>query len=67
MTDKQKLKSIEKKMDRIEKYVPMLDLNITSANFFYIEKYFKLSREHFFLRFEIENCKECGKKIKENE
>ena len=67
MTDKQKLKSIENKMDRIQKYVPDLDLNMTSANFFYIEKYFNLSREHFFLKFEIENCTKCGKKLKENE
>lgn len=67
MTDKQKLKSIEQKMNRVQKYVPDLDLNITSANFFYIEKYYNLSREYFMLKFEINNCPTCGKTLKQNE
>jgi len=36
---------------------------LKSRHFFDIEKYYTLEREHFFLKFEIEHCKTCGKKL----
>lgn len=63
MTEKQKLKSIEKKMKRIEINNPEVDFALTSKYFYDIERYFKLRHEHFFLKFEIEHCKTCGKKL----
>lgn len=63
MTPKQKLKSIEDKMKRVQNYTPDLDLKELSKDFFYIEKYYNLSREHFMLKFEIEHCMKCGKKL----
>jgi len=63
MTPKQKIKSIEKKMERLENQNPEIDLERVSRYFGDIEKYYKLSREHFFLKFEIEHCNTCGKKL----
>ena len=63
MTPKQKLKSIEKKMQRIEINNPEVDFKIASRKFFDIERYCKLEREHFFLKFEMEHCKTCGNKL----
>jgi hypothetical protein len=63
MTDKQKLKSIEKKMERLQNNNEIIDLKFVSRHFFDIEKYYKLEREHFFLKFEIEHCETCGKKL----
>lgn len=63
MTDKQKLHSIEKKMERIQINNPDVDMIIASRRFLDIERYYKLSREHLFLKFEIEHCKTCGKKL----
>jgi hypothetical protein len=63
VTPKQKLRSIEKKMERLQKNNPNIDLKNASRYFGDIEKYFKLEKEHFFLKFEIEHCKTCGKKL----
>ncbi len=63
MTSKQKLKSIEKKMDRIQKNNPEIDLKLVSRYYSDIERYYKLRQEHFHLQFEIEHCSKCGKKI----
>lgn len=65
MTDKQKLKSIEKKMMRIQdqKHIT-IDLKEASRFFHDIERYYKLRQEHFFLQFKIEHCQTCGKKLK---
>ncbi len=63
MTDKQKLKSIEKKMERLQKNNPDVDMVITSRYFHDIERYYKLRQEHFHLQFEMEHCKTCGKKL----
>jgi len=63
MTDKKKLKSIEKKMDRIQQNNPEFDFKQADRLFYNIERYHALSREHFFLKFEIEHCKTCGKKL----
>jgi hypothetical protein len=56
MTPKQKLKSIEKKMERLQ-------FNNDRINFADIKKYYELEREHFFLKFQIEHCQTCGKKL----
>ena len=63
MTPKQKLKSLEKKMVRLQANNPDIDLKEASRYFGDIERYFKLRQEHFFLKYEIEHCKACGKKI----
>jgi len=62
MTPKQKLRSIEKKMERIENNSP-INLKDASRHFGDIERYYNLEREHFFLKFEIEHCNTCGKKL----
>ncbi len=63
MTPKQKLRSIEKKMKSLESRNLSIDIKLASRYFFDIEKYHKLEREHFFLKFEIEHCEKCGKKL----
>ena len=63
MTPKQKLKSIEKKMDRLQKWHPDIDLKEVSRHFAGIEKYHKLQMEHFHLKFEIEHCPTCYKEL----
>jgi len=63
MAPKQQLKSIEKKMQRIQNRNPDIDLNEICRYFHDIERYYKLRQEHFFLKFEIEHCKTCGKKL----
>ena len=63
MTQKQKLKSIEKKMERIQKSMPFFDFKVACRNITEINRYSQLSTEHFMLKFEIEHCKSCGKKL----
>ena len=64
MTPKQKLKSIEKKMKRLQDQSNIeIDLKEASRYFIDVEKYYNLEREHFFLKFEIEHCGKCGKKL----
>lgn len=63
MTDKQKLKSLELKMQRIEKNYPEIDFKLTSQRFYDIERYYKLRLEHFHLKFEMDYCDKCGKKL----
>jgi hypothetical protein len=63
MTEKQKLKSIEKKMATIQKNNLEIDFKLTTRSFLSIENYYKLDREHFFLKFEMEHCSKCGKKL----
>ena len=62
MTPKQKLKSIEKKMERLQSY-NSIDLKEASGYFMSIEAYYKLMREYFHLEFEINHCKTCGKPL----
>jgi len=62
MTPKQKLRSIEKKMERLQSNSPIV-LKDASRYFLDIERYHKLEREHFFLKFELEHCNTCGKKL----
>ena len=64
MTPKQKLTSIEKKMERIQESMPMFDFKHAVRNITEINRYSELSREHFLLKFQIEHCQTCGKKIK---
>jgi hypothetical protein len=63
VTAKQKLRSIENKMERLQKLYPDFDLKQASRHFNGIQKYYELEREHFFLKFEIEHCSTCGKKL----
>jgi len=62
MTPKQKLKSIEKKMERLQKR-NTIDLKEVSRYMGDVQSYYDLSREHFFLKFELEHCDKCGKKL----
>jgi exonuclease VII small subunit len=61
MTQKQKLRSLEKKMQRMKRMD--FDLNEAVRYFHDIEKYYKLQQEYFRLNFEIEHCQTCGKKL----
>ena len=61
MTPKQKLKSIEKKMQRLQQNNPEIDLKVVSRYLADIERYAKLKNEHFHLQFEIEHCPTCFK------
>ena len=54
MTPKQKLKSIENKMQRIQNVNPEFDFKLACRYFFSLKKYHELEREHFMLKFEIE-------------
>lgn len=63
MTPKQKLRSIEKKMQRLQLNNSHIDMKLSSRHFLDIERYYKLEREHFFLKFEMEHCNTCGKKL----
>ena len=63
MTDKQKLRSLEQKMARLQKSYPDFDLKTASRNLSAIQKYFDLQQEHFHLKFNMEHCKNCGKKL----
>lgn len=62
MTPKQKIKSIENKMKRIETNNPEINFKEISKSFFEIEKYYKLRQDHFFLKFDLEHCEKCGKR-----
>ena len=61
MTPKQKLRSLEKKMERMKGLG--FDIEEAARHFSDVEKYYNLSREHFFLKFEIEHCLQCGKEL----
>lgn len=63
MTDRQKLKSIERKMKRIQNNNPDFDLEKLRQVYPDLERYMKLSQEHFFFKFNIEHCEKCGKKL----
>lgn len=63
MTPKQKLKSLEKKMERVQKWYPDFDLKQASRYIAGIQKYHELQMEHFYLKFKIEHCSQCGKKL----
>lgn len=57
MTPKQKIKYIEKKMDRISNGNPLIDFYIASKYFSDIKKYYELRQQYFILEFEINNSK----------
>jgi hypothetical protein len=63
MTPKQKLRSIEKKMQSLETRNLSIYIKLASRCFGDIQRYYNLEREHFFLKFEIEHCEKCGKKL----
>ena len=65
MTPKQKLRSLEKRMKLLQEKNPYMDMEDVSRKFFDIQRYFNLKQEHFLLKFEIEHCQTCGKKLKD--
>ncbi len=62
MTAKQKIRSLEQKLKRIEKNNPKIDFELTGRNFYFVEKHFIISNELFDLKFQVEHCEKCGKK-----
>ena len=64
MTPKQKLRSLEKKMERLQFNNDKINLQQAVRYFTDIQKYHELEKEHFFLKFKIEHCQTCGKKLK---
>lgn len=63
MTQKQKLKSIEKKMERIQENNYNIDLEYVVQRFSDIQRYYKLKQELFHLEFNLNHCEKCGKKL----
>jgi hypothetical protein len=63
MTPKQKLKSLEKKMERIQNWSPEFDFKNACRYIESIKKYHELQKEHFILKFDIEHCQTCRKKL----
>lgn len=63
MTPKEKLKSIEKKMERLQNKHPEIELKEICRYFGDIDSYVKLRNQHFMLEFEINHCSKCGKKL----
>jgi hypothetical protein len=63
MTPKQKLKSIEKKMERLQFNNDRINLQQASRYFADIKRYNELEREQSFLKFQIEHCQTCGRKL----
>ena len=60
---RKKITSIKGKLARIKKNNPDVDFEQARRNFRDIENYYKLSQELFFLKFELEHCQKCGKKL----
>ena len=60
---RKKITSIKGKLARIKKNNPDVDFEKCRKDFLKIEAYYKLSQELFFLKFELEHCQTCGKKI----
>ena len=60
---RKKIISIKGKLARIKKNNPDIDFEQARKNFRDIENYYKLSQELFFLKFELEHCQKCGKKL----
>lgn len=63
MTDKQKLRSLEQKMARLQKWYPDFDLNEATRHLNEIQKYNDLKQQFFWLKFNMEHCEKCGKKL----
>lgn len=63
MTPKQKLKSIKKKMERLQKNNSDIDLEYVSQRFSDIQRYYNLKQELFHLEFNLNHCEKCGKKL----
>ncbi len=62
MTAKQKIRSLEQKMARLQKNTPEINLKEFARYFGVIQKYQNLSIELFHLKFDMEHCEKCGKK-----
>lgn len=62
MTEKQKIKSLTLKLQRIQKNKPDFDFDKARQNYHDIKRYYDLSQELFWLKFNDEHCQNCGKK-----
>jgi hypothetical protein len=65
MTQKQKLKSLEKKIERIKNSNTDFDFEKANRLFFDIQRFHNLKLEHFHLQFEIEHCSKCHQLLPE--
>ena len=63
MTPKQKIRSIKKKMERLQKNNYTIDLDYICQRFVDIERYYKLKQVLFHLEFNLNHCEKCGKKL----
>ena len=63
MTPKQKIRSIKKKMERLQENNYNTDLDYVCRIFGDIERYYKLKQELFHLEFNLNHCEKCGKKL----
>lgn len=63
MTPKQKIKSAEKKIQRLQNNNPDVDLQKLVKYLPELEKFQKLTLELFHLKFDFEHCQSCGKKL----
>lgn len=63
MTPKQQLRSLEKKMERLQEWYPNFYLKGAIKHLDGIQRYYMLEMEYSKLKFEIEHCSQCGKKI----
>ena len=63
MTPKQKIRSIKKKMERLQENNHDIDLNYVCRKFGDIERYHKLKQDLFHLEFNLNHCEKCGKKL----
>ena len=63
MTEKQKLKSLKKKLQTIQNRNPNFDFDESCRIIADITVFYKIRQEAFLLEFEINHCKTCGKKL----
>ena len=61
MTPKQKLRSLEKKMERMKGLG--FDIEEAARHFLSVKKYHELQMEHLHLKFEIEHCPTCFREL----
>ena len=63
MTYKQKIKSLEQKMARLQNNTPEINLKEFARYSGVLQRYYNLSIELFHLKFDMEHCSKCGKKL----
>lgn len=63
MTEKQEIRSIKKKMERLQERNYNIDLDYVCQRFGDIESFYKLKQELFLKEFNLNHCEKCGKKL----